>query len=59
MARQTACAGRLRSRRVYLKIALLALAAVAAFLGAAVVGVPSSPERRVGMFISLPWADQR
>jgi hypothetical protein len=48
-----------RSRHVYVKIALLALAAVVAFLGAAVIGVPSSPERRIGMFISLPWADQR
>jgi hypothetical protein len=44
---------------VYAKIALLALAALAAFLGAAVVSVPSSPERRIGMFISLPWVDQR
>jgi hypothetical protein len=44
---------------VYAKIALLALAALAAFLGAAVVSVPSSPERRVGMFISLPWANPR
>ncbi len=44
---------------MYLKIALLALAAAAAFLGAAVVGVPSSPERRVGMLISLPWANPR
>jgi hypothetical protein len=44
---------------VYLKIALLALAAAAAFLGAAVVGVPSSPERRIGMVISLPWENLR
>ena len=44
---------------MYLKIALLALAAVVAFVGAAVIGVPSSPERRIGMFISLPWVDQR
>jgi hypothetical protein len=41
---------------VYLKIALLALAAAGAFLGAAVVGVPSTPER-VGMFITLPWGN--
>ena len=43
---------------MYLKIALLALAAAAAFLGAAVVGVPSSPER-VGMLILLPWENLR
>ena len=53
----TSCAGRLGSRHVYAKIALLALAAMVAFLGAAVIGVPSSPERRVGMFISLLWAN--
>ena len=53
----TSCAGRLGRRHVYVKIALLALAAVVAFLGAAVIGVPSSPERRVGMFISLPWVE--
>jgi hypothetical protein len=44
---------------VYAKIALLALAALVAFLGAALIGVPSSPERRIGLFISLPWIDQR
>jgi hypothetical protein len=44
---------------VYLKFALLALAAVVAFLGAAVIGVPASPERKVGMFIPLPWLDRR
>ncbi len=42
---------------MYVKISLLALAAAAAFLGAALVGVPSSPERRIGMFISLPWTN--
>ena len=55
----TSCAGCLGRWHVYAKNALLALAAVVAFLGAAVIGVPSSPERRVGMFISLPWVDQR
>ena len=44
---------------MYAKIALLALAAMVAFLGAAVIGVPSSPERKVGMFILLPWGNPR
>jgi hypothetical protein len=43
---------------VYVKIALLALAA-AAFLGAAVIGVSPSPGPRMGMLISLPWDDLR
>jgi hypothetical protein len=55
----TSCAGCLGRRHVYAKNALLVLAAVVTFLGAAVIGVPSSPERRVGMFISLPWANPR
>jgi hypothetical protein len=44
---------------VYLKIALLAAAAAAAFLGAALVSVPSSPERKIGMIIPLPWVNLR
>ena len=43
---------------MYVKIALLALAA-AAFLGAAVIGVSTSPGPRMGMLISLPWDDLR
>jgi hypothetical protein len=43
---------------LYVKIALLALAA-AAFLGAAVIGVSPSPGPRMGMLISLPWDDLR
>jgi hypothetical protein len=43
---------------LYVKIALLALAA-AAFLGAAVIGVSPSPGPRMGMLIPLPWDDLR
>ena len=59
MARRNLICGPPWRRPVYAKIALLALAALAAFLGAAVVGVPSSPERRIGMFIVLPWVNAR
>ena len=56
--RHVARAAAIRRRRVYVKIALLALAA-AAFLAAAVIGVSPTPGPRLGMFIPLPWVDVR
>jgi hypothetical protein len=33
--------------------------AASAFLGAVIISIPSSKERKIGMYISLPWASAR
>ncbi len=42
-----------------IKTTLLALAAAAAFLGAAIVGVPTGGQKHTHAFDRLPWASAK